>query len=50
MTAIDSIHCLLNLKYVGIHGIYHKKKPSNLQNNSVFSKMYIKSSVIVTEN
>ena len=55
MSAIGSVHSLSNLKQVVIllhrrHGIYDRNKLSGLHKNSVFSKRYIISNVILMEN
>ena len=51
MTAIESMHSLSNLKYVGIFDyIEDSKNPNNLHKNSLFSKRYLISNEIVIEN
>ena len=55
MTAIESIHSLSNLKYVGIldyieDTVFDKKKQTSLHKNSLFSKQYVIRNVIVMEN
>ena len=56
MAAIESMHFFIELKvsrHIRLHrrhGIYDKKTPSSLHKNSLLSKLYMISNVIVTEN
>ena len=56
MTAIESMHCLSNLKYAGIFNYIEevvfmiKKKSSNLHKINLLSKRYIIRNANVMEN
>ena len=52
MTAIEFVEFKVQ-RHTGLlrkHGIYDKKKPSNLHKNSLFSETYIKCNVTKMEN